>query len=144
LVARVAIPEKRQRTDKLVAQRQWVCLPIVVVGDDLLQEAAVREVLHVHRRGLGSRGLKPGVEAEVSHYEIHSAVPGEVASDDPVPPAIALLEPAHLELYQLALTGVVEDGDGHPFAYDNEIGTTVAVDILPDRIRYHPQVRQAR
>src|SRR4029077_16115752 len=80
----------------------------------------------------------------VPYDEIHSAVPGEVAGDDPIPPPVALLEPGDIELYQLSVTRVVENRDRHPLAYHDQVRSPVAVNILPYRIRHHSHVRQSR
>ena len=103
----------------------------------------MRKILHVHRHRLVLRCLEAGVEAQVTDDEIHAAVPGEVSSDDAVPPAVALLESRHVHLHQPAVALVVENGDRHPLADDDEIGPAITVDVLPECVRHHADVREA-
>ena len=100
----------------------------------------MREILHVHRRRLLSGRLQPGVQAKIADDEIGSAVAGEVASNDAVPPAVALLQAARLLFYQSTVSRVVKDRNGHPFAHDNEIRFPIAVDVFPHGIRNHSDV----
>ena len=142
LVVEVAVLEEGQRADQIVAQREGIRFPIVVVGDDLLHEAVVSEILHVHRHRLTRVRLEPGVETEIGHYEINPAMTGKIPGDDAVPPAVALLESRHVHLHELPVTGVVEDRDGHPLADDDEVRPAISVDVLPHGIGHHADVRE--
>src|SRR6202030_4388191 len=76
--------------------------------------------------------------------EIHAAVAGEVPSDDAVPPAVALLEAGRGLFDESAVASVMKDGDGHPFADDDEIRSAVAINILPDGVGDNSDVRESR
>src|SRR5438105_12842775 len=92
LVVRIAGGERVQRAEQVVPQRQRILLALVVVGDDLLDEAVVREILHVHRHRLAASRLQSRVETKIGNNEVHSSAAGEVAGDDAIPPAVALVE----------------------------------------------------
>src|SRR2546423_1191365 len=143
LVTRIALSHVAEHAHEIVAQLQRVRLATVEVGDDLQRGPAIREVRHVHGYRLLGSCLKSCIESEISHHEIDFAVARKIAGDDPIPPAVAVLETPRNEPGQLAMTCVVKDGDRHPLAYNDKVRSPIAVYILPHCIGHHAYMRQA-
>src|SRR2546425_12857121 len=97
-------------------------------------------VLRVHRDRLAVARVKTGVETQVADDEVHTAVTGEIARYDAIPPPLAPLEPECGRAHEPPTASVVEDRDGHPLAHDHEIGPAVAVHVPPDGVGHHPHV----
>src|SRR5258705_12065407 len=85
--------------------------------------------------------MQSGVQTQVAKYKIDSSVSVEIAGHDAVPPPRAVLESLGRESDQRR-TGIVKNGNRHPFAYDDEIETAVAVDVNPQRVRHLSDLRQ--
>ena len=84
--------------------------------------------------------MKTSVETQVADDEVHTAVTGEIARHDAIPPPLAALETGCRHAHEPPAAGVVEDRDGHPLAHDHEVGPAVAVHVPPHGVGHHPHV----
>ena len=144
LVPRIALPEIGQRGDQFVPHGDRIARAVIVDRHDLIGHAVAIEVLGVHGHRFGVAGDEARVETQVADDEVDAPLASEVAGDDAIPPSLAVLQAGGLEAHQLPAARIVENGDRHPFAHDDQVRAAVAVHVLPHGVGHHADVLQFR
>ena len=109
-----------------------------VVGQQLFRTAVVVEIMHIHPDRFFGSCAQAAVEAKIPCHDVLVAIHVNICHEERLPPTLVIADTLAYE------RPVLPEVDLYlaPVCADHQIGPTVAVHILPDRICDHPRGQQ--
>src|SRR5438552_75687 len=135
--------ESYAHVEHRAAWHDFILLWIKFRFQDVHVTAAI-EVSVVEEGGMFSAGLINAVEAPVGRDDIHSTIAVKIAGGHALPPAGKLGQAQFRCRFGELPTFIAKDTDGPPFAGEDQLRESIAVEITEDGAIHKTDLRQSR